>query len=539
MYPHLDTALALSRSEQASLASINKELLTRNAQLRSRMRDLDELLLSRDKAIDTNARSASSTINTLQQSVMLMDQRLLKYQQRVAAQDEALANVESRLQISERERTQAQSDRSFLTQQLDQLKRAHNEELLSIKSRHQLELQRLHDELTGELSRLREQMLSDQRAQSQAMAEKQVLQARLATAEADRSSDRKALVEALANLETTRAELAETKRDSDQARSRVDALTLTTNQQSAQISSLNTRVQSLTKQLQASAEEIVTWKADAEAYHKDKLELQASLANEKEIVEDLKVEIRQQRDANAVAQHGRQDALEQLEAERAEVNRLERKLQARLAENEALKQKLIDANVAQQRSVAREESLMTQIAEMNAQHQDAIAAIQAARNADIEVLREKARQSEAALHELRHKLRSAQAELNIAIDNTEVGSQAVRSAHLRSLTSSLASPSPRRPLASSFSNLSSSASSSSSSSSSSSTSASSTKGLNAGNFGTVTPPRGVYASSGLRGPETSTLGTGTQVTTTTTLSGSGAAPVRIDITPLKNRYQRD
>ncbi len=583
MYPHLDTALALSRSEQASLASINKELLQRNAQLRSRVRDLDELVVSRDKALDNSARSSTSTINTLQQSVMLMDQRLVKYQQRIASQEETLSTLEGRLQISERERAQAQSDRTYLTHTLEQLKRTHTEEVLALNSKHQSEMMRLQDELNHEISRLREQWLSEQRLNSQLAAERQTLQTRLANAEADRNADRKALVEALASLEAKRAELAESDREADQAKSRVDALTLTTTQQGAQISALNTRVQSLTKQLTSANDEVATWKADAESHHRSKLDLQTQLAQAQEHIDHLKAELRQQREAIIVAQNGRQDALEQLESERSESARLERKLVNKQAENEALAQRLVDEEHALRLAEKREESLSAQLADTRLQHQDAIDALQAARAAEIDGLREKARASEAALHELRHKLRTAQTELNIAIDTTEAESAAATVA-ARSQFRSLASPSPRRPisssstssssssavhgptlglghsqyqyrqpagLSSSFSSLSGVGSSSlahtiaavtangvgpSLPSSSSSSSSSYQPVARSMTYGVVSPPRGAY-ERGVGGAVAHGAGGQTQITTTTTLA-EDAAPVRIDITPLKSRYPR-
>ena len=561
MYPHLDTALALSRSEQASLASINKELLQRNAQLRTRMRDLDELLVSRDKALDSSARSASNTIATLQQSVMLMDQRLLKYQQRLATQDEALASAENRLQASERERNQAQSDRAFLGQQLEQQKRTSHEEIMGLKSRHQLELQRLQDELTGEISRLREQMIAEQRIQSQVQAEKQVLASRNAALEADRAADRKALVETMAALERARGDLAESQREADQANSRAEALSLTATQQAAQISALTTRVQSLMKQLHAANDEIATWRAEAEAHHKGKLEAEGQLQRTSERLDSVAADLQAQTEATSAMQRARQDALQLVEAERAEVALLSRRIAVKEGELAAAAQRTAESDQAVRLMSKREESLLRQISEQRATHQDSVDQIQAARAAEIDVLREKARHSEQSLHELRHKLRTAQAELNVAIDTNEAESSAADAMARR--VAFEATPSRKPVSASSFAYRPASAvaaaalAASAAPLSSSYSSSSSAAALGRSGLYPASPARVLYAGPSSTAaainaaagalPSASAFGglgmvshggPQTQVTTTTML-GSDAPPVRIDITPLKQRYPRD
>jgi chromosome segregation ATPase len=522
MYPHLDTALALSRSEQASLASINKELLNRNSSLRSRIRDLDDLLVSRDKSMDSDRRSAANTISTLQQSVMMMDQRLLKYQSRLSTLDEANAALEARLQATDRDKVQAQTDRQYLSQQLDTLKRAHHEDLLSQSNKHQLEMQRLQDDLTREISRIREQWLADQRAASQVLAEKLALQSRVTTLEADRASDRKTLVDTLAALETKRTELNDAQRELAQARAKVEALSLANAQQTTQISALNTRVTTLSKQVAAAQDETATWKRDAEQYHREKLDLQAQLAQHRDVVEQLREDLAQQREATRAAHTQRSQTAEHLEQEQGDRLRAEKRGAALAAELQSageavddLKRSLGDAQRALRQAGEAELALTGQVTELKLHHEATVESLQAARAHEIEALREKARLSEQALRELRFKLKNAQQELNVVIDHNEsegAAATALAKAHLRVMGTPRGDGGALPAAVSPYQYVPSSAALSAASS------RLSAAALAAGSYHLRTP---------------TTSGRATQVTATVAQDGP---PVRIDVTPVKGKY---
>lgn len=538
MYPHLDTALALSRSEQASLASINKELLNRNSSLRSRIRDLDDLLVSRDKATDSDRRAAVNTISTLQQSVMMMDQRLLKYQSRLSMLDEANAALEARLQATERDKVQAQTDRQYLTQQLDQLKRGHHEDLLSQNNKHQLEMQRLQDDLTREISRLREQWLADQRAASQVLAEKQALQSRVTTLEADRASDRKTLVDTLAALEAKRTELSDAQRELAQSRAKVEALTLASQQQTTQIAALNTRVTSLSKQVATSGDEAAAWKRDAEGYHREKLELTAQLSQHRDVIEQLREDLSQQREATRVAQQQRAQTVEALEHEQADRVREQRRgaaLAGELAEAgetiDELKRALGDAQRALRQAGEAELALTAQVTELKLHHEAALESLQAARAAEIEALREKARQSEQALRELRFKLKNAQNELNVVIDNTEAegaAAAAMAKAHMRAV--STPSRAPASVMQSSAGSAAGAVSPYQYVPSSAALSAASSR------FSAASAAASAAANAYLRTPTGAGAGAGGRATQVTATVAQDGPPVRIDVTPVKARY---
>jgi len=532
MYPHLDTALALSRSEQASLASINKELLQRNASLRSRIRDLDELLISRDKALDSNARASANTISTLQQSVMLMDQRLLKYQQRLSTQDEALASLESRLQVSEREKIQAQTDRQYLTQQLEQTKRSHHDDVSALTSKHQLDIQHIQDDLNKEIHRVREQWIQDQRVMSQVQAEKQALQTRVSSLESDRNNDRKTLVETLSALESKRGECNDLQREVHQLQARAESLTITNNQQLNQINSLNTRVQNLNKQLMTATEEGKVWKQDAETYHREKLDLSNENSSLRDVVRQLREDLKNSQNQVYTLQTQREQTmieLEQCEGDKQRADMKVKELQESLSQaNNAvfdLQNALNESHATVRSCNEREDELRGQLQAQREQYESNMQALADSKQAEVDAVKDRLRTTEQALYDLRYKLKHAQAELNVAIDHNESDAAHTRATLAPSYRSPTYFP----------------------------TTAPSTSSNYPRDYGNsaisspsrysrpMTSPSAYTAAPRTPGKRTTTsvftgnvgMKTPTQVTATV---GHDAQPVRIAITPMKSRY---
>jgi chromosome segregation ATPase len=392
---------------------------------------------------------------------------------------------------------------------------------------HQLDVQNIQDDLNKQIQSIREQWLQEQRLASQAQAEKSSLQSRISNLEADRNQDRKSLVEALAALETKRSECNDLHRDNNQLHARVESLSLNNTQQTNQLDILNTRVQSLNKQLMASTDETKSWKQDAEAHHREKLDLANENGQLRDVGRQLRDDLKQAQASLYQTQSAREQAILQLEQTEGDKRRAESQLQRTQGELSAANQQVYETQSALSEShaalrVARdtEDELHGQMRSLKDRHEAEVRSLQEARESEVDALRERLRNSEAALYELRHKLKHAQAELNVAIDHNEV--DAIQTRHALN-SASYRSPTPHR----------------SGPSASTSYTPRPAPQTPSRYSRVLASPTNNYSYQAPRTPlPRPTVGgsvgkTPTQITATV---GADAQPVRIAITPMKHRY---